>query len=408
MTTHPLRHRAFRLLFTGRTLSAVGDAVVPAALAIAVSRATGSAAALSLVLACAMVPRLLLLPLGGVVADRFDARKAALTTDLVRCAAQLVVGLELIGGDPRLPHLAVAEAIGGIASAFAMPTAAPLVTGTVDGEGLLRANALVASANNAARLAGPALAGALIFTAGPGWAFVLDAASFAASAALLAVIQVRRTPIPRRSLRADLVEGWSEVRARDWYWTSLIAHSMWNGAAAVLATLGPLAVHGRAHGDGIWVVVLQAGSVGLLLGSLLASRARPKRPILAANAGLATYALPLALLAAGAPAWLLVASYALALCALGFLTPVWETYVYASVPAGVLARVVSYDWLLSLAAMPVGYALAPLASDAFGAAVPLYVSAAVVGAACLGTAAVPGVRRAKALTAVEPEATVPV
>ena len=399
---HPLRVRAFRLLFTGRTLSALGDAVVPAALAIAISRATGSASALALVLGCAMVPRLLLLPLGGVAADRFDARTVALTTDLVRCAAQLLVGLELIGGTPRLLHIALAEAVGGVASAFAMPTTAPLVNGTAPGDSLLRANALMASATNATRLAGPAVAGALIFTAGPGWAFVLDAASFAASASMLAVIRVPRTPIPRRSMRADLVEGWSEVRARDWYWTSLVAHCVWNGTAAVLATLGPLAVHDRKGGDGLWVVVLEAGSVGLLLGSLLASRARLKRPILTGNLGLATYAIPLFLLGAHAPGWLLVAGYGLALAALGFLTPVWETYVYASVPAGVLARVTSYDWLLSLAAMPVGYAVAPLAAHAFGASAPLYASALLVGAACLGTAAVPGVRNARPIEDARP------
>lgn len=403
--THPLRLRTFRLLFTGRTLSALGDAVVPAALAIAISRATGSASALALVLGCAMLPRLVLLPLGGVVADRFDARKVALTTDLVRCAAQLLVGLELIGGTPQLAHIALAEAIGGTASAFAMPTSAPLVNGTVERADLLRANALMSSAANATRLAGPAVAGALIFTAGPGWAFVLDAASFAASASMLAVIRVRRERIPPRSIRADLVQGWSEVRSRDWYWTSLVAHGVWNGTAAVLATLGPLTVHdrhGSNGGDGVWVAVLEAGSVGLLLGSLLASRARLRRPILTGNLGLATYALPLFLLAADAPAWLLIASYGIALAALGFLTPVWETYVYASVPPGVLARVTSYDWLLSLAAMPVGYALAPLAANTFGPAVPLYVSAALVATACLSTAASPGVRNARPIPAVSP------
>jgi MFS family permease len=394
---HPLRHRSFRLLFIGRTLSALGDAVVPAALAIAIADATGSASALAIVLGCAMVPRLLLLPLGGVIADRFDARKVALTTDLIRCAAQICVGLELIGGDPSIAFLAVAEAVGGTASAFAMPTSAPLVAGTVEKSGLLRANSLMASAASATRLGGPALAGLLIFTAGPGWAFLLDAASFATSAALLTVVRVRRTPIPHRSMRADLVQGWTEVRSRDWYWTSLVAHATWNGAAAVLATLGPLIVHDRKGGNGMWVIMLEAGSVGLLAGSLLASRARLRRPVLTGNLSLASYALPLVLLASGAPAALLIASYGLALGSLGFFNPVWESYVFASVPAGVLARVTSYDWLLSLAAMPVGYALAPLASDAFGPAVPLYVSAALVAALCLGTAAVPGVRHATAV-----------
>ncbi|MFB7365993.1 MFS transporter, partial [Streptomyces hydrogenans] len=92
---HPLRTRPFRLLFAGRVLSLTGDAVIPAALALAVLEATGSTGALAVVLACAMVPKLVLLPVGGVLADRFDARSIALAMDLLRCASQLLVGLQL-------------------------------------------------------------------------------------------------------------------------------------------------------------------------------------------------------------------------------------------------------------------------------------------------------------------------
>ncbi|MET8431300.1 MFS transporter [Streptomyces sp900116325] len=393
---HPLRTRAFRLLFIGRTLSLLGDAAIPTALSLAVYLATGSTAALALVLACAMVPRLVLLPLGGVVGDRFNARTVALTTDLVRCATQLFVGLELLSGTPQLWQIAVAEAIGGAASAFAMPTSSPLIIGTVEASALLRANSLMAVVNSATRVAGPALGGTLILTAGPGWAFVLDAASFAVSAALLSAIKVRHVPIPHRSVLSDLKEGWSEVRSRDWYWTSLIAHAAWNGAAAVLMTLGPALAVREMGGKTVWIALLQTGAIGLLLGSLLAGRARPRRPVLVANLGLATYALPLGLLAAGAPAALTIAAYGIAQAGLGFLGPVWDTSVQSAVPAHALARVTSYDWLLSLAAMPLGYALAPLAASAWGAEVPLAVAAVAVGAACLATAAVPGVRRFRA------------
>ncbi|WP_406421587.1 MFS transporter [Streptomyces sp. NBC_00873] len=393
--SHPLRTRAFRLLFIGRTLSLLGDAVIPAALSVAVYLATGSTAALALVLACAMVPKLLLLPLGGVVGDRFNARTVALSTDLVRCATQLFVGVELLGGEPRLWQIAVAEVIGGAAGAFAMPTMSPLIRGTVEAPGLLRANSLMAVATSVTRLGGPAVAGTLILTAGPGWAFVLDGASFAVSAALLSAIKVRHVPIPRRSMLADLKEGWGEVRGRDWYWTSLIAHSVWNGAAAVLMTLGPALAIEDMGGKSTWIALLQTGAVGLLLGSLLAGRARPRRPVLAANLGLATYALPLGLLAAGAPAPLTIAGYGIALAGLGFLGPVWNTSVQSAVPAHALARVTSYDWLLSLGAMPLGYALAPVAAAAWGPEVPLAVAAVAVGTACLATAAVPGVRRFK-------------
>ncbi|MER7520012.1 MFS transporter [Streptomyces sp. NPDC126499] len=389
---HPLRTRSFRLLFAGRTLSVLGDAVVPAALALAVLKATGSPSALALVLACAMVPKLLLLPLGGVVGDRFDARTVALATDLVRCVTQLVVGVQLLGGTPSLAVIAAVEVVGGAAGAFAAPTSAPLVKGTVPAESLQRANAAMAVAHSASRIGGPALAGTLILTVGPGWAFVLDAVSFAVSAALLCAVRVERVKVPRRSVLADLKEGWHEVRARDWYWTSLIGHSAWNGAAAVLMTLGPAIALDRLGGDLAWAVLLQVGAVGLLLGSLAADRVRPGRPILAANLGLATYALPLLLLAAGAPAPLVIGAYGLAQVGLGFLTPVWETAVQRAVPAHALARVTSYDWLLSLAAMPLGYALAPLAASAWGPGVPLTAAAVAVAGCCLATAFVPGVR----------------
>ncbi|MED7953676.1 MFS transporter [Streptomyces sp. BE303] len=391
--THPLRLRDFRLLFLGRAVSTLGDAVVPAALAIAITRATGSSSALALVLGCAMVPRLFLLPLGGVVGDRFDPRLIALTTDLVRAAAQILVGLELLGGEPRLAHIAVAEAVGGIASAFAMPTASPLIAATVEGPLRMRANALLASATNAARLGGPALAGLLVFTAGAGWAFVLDGASFLVSAALMSRLRVRHTPGGRRPLRADLAEGWSELRARDWYWTSLIGHGVWNGASAVLLTLGPLIAAQRLGGDGVWIAMTQAAAFGVLAGSLIAGRVRPRQPVLVANLGLALYALPLTALAVSAPAPVTVTAYALAMTGLGFLNPVWQTVVQQEFPAQVLARVTSYDWLLSLAAAPLGYTLAPLAADAWGSTGPLLVTAALVALACAGTAAVPGVRR---------------
>ncbi|MEU9018175.1 MFS transporter [Actinomadura sp. NPDC048394] len=407
---HPLRGRDFRLLFTARVLSLTGDAAVPAALALAVLRATGSTSALALVLGCAMVPRLLLLPLGGVLADRLNARAVAVATDLAGCGAQLFAALELLGGHPRLWHLAVAQAVGGAASAFQTPTISPMITGTVEAGALHKANALIGTANGATRLAGPAIAGTLVLTAGPGWTFLLDSASFAASAALLALARVRRAPAPDRpdgepgrGMLRDLAEGWTEVRSRDWYWTSLIAHAIWNGASAVLLTLGPAIAVDRLGGEGAWVATVQVGAVGLVAGALLAARVRPHRPVLVANLGLAVFALPLALLAVAAPAPLVIAAYGLALTGLGVLNPTWETVVQLTVPRRSLARVTSYDWLLSLGAAPLGYALAPLAASAWGTSVPLMISAVLVGGSCLGTAAVPGVRALTMPNAPEPE-----
>ncbi|MFI0369623.1 MFS transporter [Actinomadura sp. 1N219] len=411
---HPLRGRDFRLLFGARVLSLTGDAAVPAALALAVLRATGSTSALALVLGCAMVPRLLLLPIGGVVADRLNARGVALGTDLVSCAAQLFAGIELLSGQLQLWHLAIAQAIGGTASAFQTPTISPLVAGTVEPSGLQKANSLLGATNGATRLVGPALAGTFVLTVGPGWTFVLDAATFALSAVLLAMTRVRHVPIPERPggdgrragafgrLVGDLKEGWSEVRSRDWYWTSLIAHAMWNGASAVLLTLGPAIAIERLGGEEMWIATVQVGAVGLVVGALLAARLRPRRPVLVANLGLAVFALPLALFAVAAPAPLAIGAYGLALTGLGVLNPSWETVVQMTIPPHALARVTSYDWLLSLGAAPLGYALAPWAASVWGTSTPLMVTAVLVAASCLATAAVPGVRNLSMPTAKPP------
>ncbi|MGW3746999.1 MFS transporter, partial [Streptomyces sp. NPDC005146] len=312
--THPLRNPAFRRLFIGRALSAIGTAVIPGALALAVLRITDSPAALATVLACAMVPRVALMLFGGVVADRYGGKRISILTDSTRCVTQLAIGLELFTHQPQLPIIAAASAVGGIATAFAQPAMAPLVVGAVPEQSVRQqANALLASTRNAANLIGPALAGAIVLGMGPGWAFILDAATFAVSAILLLGIPALSTSRDPRSLRIDLAEGWSEVRSRDWYWTSLIAHGTWNTASGVMAILGPSIAVRQLGGERAWVFVLEAGGVGLLAGSLVATRIRVHRPVLLGNAALAFYAVPLTLLAIPAPVVLLAVFQCLAL-----------------------------------------------------------------------------------------------
>jgi hypothetical protein len=173
-----------------------------------------------------------------------------------------------------------------------------------------------------------------------------------------------------------------------------------------MLTLGPLIVVRQLGGEGVWIALLQAGAIGLLAGSVLATRLggtgrfalRLRRPVLVANLGLAMYAVPLALLGAAVPAPILIAAYGLALTGLGFLNPVWETTVQRHIPADRLARVSAYDTLVSLAAMPLGYAVAAPAAAALGQDVVLYATAGLVFVATAGMIFVPGVRRLTADT----------
>jgi MFS family permease len=381
----PLRDANFRLLFIGRVVDQLGDAVSPAALTLAIVIATRSSAGLAVVLVCALLPKIALLPLGGVVVDRLNPQRVAMASALVSCSAQLSIGLLLLAGRIDLPLIATAAVVTGTAAAFDTPANLPLVAGTTDNDGRQAANALMGIAASATNLAGPALAGVLIFTIGAGWAFVLDAATFAFSACTLALIKVRPAHAPRQSLRDDLVAGWTEVRTRTWYWTSLIGHGTWNFAVGMLLTTGPLIAITELGGKVVWLTALQASAVGYLTGAVIAGRMRVSRAILVCDVALMGLALPLVLFAALAPAWAVVLGYGFAMACLGFLNPVWQTTVQQEIPTQVLARVSAYDWLISLAAMPLGYVLGPVLGREFGYAWPLTGAAVLV----LITASIP-------------------
>lgn len=389
-------------------MSTLSDSLVPTALSLAVVQITGSAAALALVLGCALGTRLLLLPVAGVVADRYNTRWVAFGADATRVVTQAAVAVELGFGHPSIAAICVAQVVAGAASAVSLSNLTPLVTRVVTRPGRQRqqANSLMGVAKSISLLAGPALAGLLIWAVGINWVFAVDSAAFGVSAFLMLIIRLDREVKPasaRRAIRAGLVEGWVEVRARDWYWTSLIAHATWNFVANVLLTLGPLIAVTRLGGQDAWVAITQAGGIGLLAGSLVAGRARPRRPILAGNLVLASYAVPLVFFAVGAPLPVLVGGYGIAMAGLGFLNPTWQTTIQSAIPKDVLARVSSYDWLVSLAAQPLGVIVAPVALHLWGEKLPFAASAVLVAAVCAGTALVPGVRNLRAEQPAEPE-----
>ncbi len=108
-------------LVAGRTVAALATALIPTGLTLAVIRVTGSALDLGVVLAAEMLPMLLLLPVGGVIADRFPPRRVILVADLVRCAAQVALGSLFLLGHPGITVMAGLAALTGAAVAFGVP-----------------------------------------------------------------------------------------------------------------------------------------------------------------------------------------------------------------------------------------------------------------------------------------------
>ncbi|HEV7933738.1 MAG TPA: MFS transporter [Actinomadura sp.] len=391
---HPFEDRRFRLLWAGQTLSHVGDAVTPVALTLAVVTATGSASKLGLVLAAQALAQVVLVLPGGVWADRLSRRRVMLAADVTRGLTHLAMGAELLGGTVDITHLAVLAAVSGGASAFFMPASTGLVPATVDPASLQRANGLMAVSRQGAGLLGPAIATALALTAGPGWAIMLDAATFTISAITLSLLRVAPPPVRARArFHTQLAEGWTELRRHRWYWTNLIGHCMWNLGRCVFFTVGPLIVVSSLGGGLAWGTIAQGGPIGALVGAFVGLRIRFRRPLVAANLALSLGALPPALLAVQAPALLVAVGYGLMAGGLAFMAPLWETAVQRHITEEAISRVSAYDWLTSLALTPVGMALAGPAAEALGTSTILYGSAILIAGSCLGVLAFRDVRR---------------
>jgi MFS family permease len=393
MLPEVLHQRDFRLLFGAFAVSVVGDRMVSIALAFAVLELGGSASAVGLVLACRVLPLVGSLLIGGVVADRTSRRTVMVAADLVRLATQGTLGVLLIAGEPPIWSLAVLSGLTGAATGFFNPASTGLMPTVVAPELLQQANGLRATAMSGGEIAGPALAGALIASVGPGWALAIDGATFGVSAAFLAGLRLpARLPRARSSFVADLREGWSAFSSRPWVWSLVVAAGIGNMLWGSINVLGPVIADRDLGGAAVWGSVLAAMGIGALAGSLIAIRVRPRRPLVLGVLALTLFAVPPALLAAEAPAAVIAVGTFLAGGGMMLGISLYESTLQRRIPADVLSRVSAYDWLGSLALQPVGLAIWGPIAAAIGIDEALWVASMLLLVSVLAPLAVREVR----------------
>ena len=389
-----LRRREFRLLFFGQTVSLIGDRMIDIALAFAVLEIGGSPTEVGLVLAAHMLPLVACLLIGGVVADRSSRRGVMVVADLVRIASQGALAVLLISGNAEIWMLAALAGVSGAGAGFFMPAATGLLPELVPPEDLQPANALRATASSAGEIAGPLVAGVIVAVSGPGWAFALDAATFAVSAVFLVMMRVpaRARGEPSTFLR-DLLDGWDAFRSRTWVWTFVtyfaVANIFWGGWTA----LGPVVADRDLGGAAAWGFVMSAFGVGALVGSVLALRAHPSKPLVVVALTEGLFALPLAFLAAAHSTALLAVGAFLAGGGMMLGMSVWESTLQRHIPEGSLSRVSSYDWFGSLAFVPLGLAIWPPIAVAVGISTALWIGFALFLACVAVLLCVPDIRR---------------
>ena len=388
-----LRRRDFRLLFAGQGVSVLGDRMVSVALAFAVLELGGSVSEVGLVLGAGWAPLALTVLFGGVVADRTSRRAVMVGADLVRIASQGAMAALVISGGAEIWTLAALAGVTGAATGFFSPASTGLLPEVVPHEELQPANALRSAAVSASEILGPLTAGLLVAAVGAGWAIAADAATFAISAVCLTLLRPpAREERERGSFLGDLRDGWRAFRSRRWVWTFVSYFAVSNGLWGAWSSLGPIVAERDLGGAAVWGSILATLGVGALAGSVVATRVRPRRPLLLVAIMEGLIGLPLAFLAAAAPAPVVACAAFVTGVALMLGLSVWESTLQRHIPADSLSRVSAYDWFGSFAFYPLGLAVWGSVAGAIGIHSALWVAFGLLIASAAALVAVPEVR----------------
>ena len=395
----PLRHREFRLLWCGMSISLLGDGAFLVAMAWQVYALSNAPTALALVGIAMSVPTIVLLLVGGVASDRFDRRRVMLAADATRGAAVGVLALLALTGALALWHIVVIVAFYGAGQAFFDPAFDAVVPDVLPAEELAQANSLDQVVRPLAlRLAGPAIGGVLVDVVGAGGAFTLDALTFAVSAGALLAMHAppaREERSAAGSVASDLREGFSYVRRHVWLWgtfaTAAIAYLLFLGPTEVLL---PYVVKHELGGSATDLgLVFGAGGVGSIGCALaMGQRGMPRRDITLMYLAWTLATVAVAGYGVATAIWqLMLASVAFnALETAG--TIVWATAKQRHVPPSLLGRVSSLDWLISIGLLPLSFALTGPVSGAIGVQTTLIAAGLLGGAVTLAGLLLPGMR----------------
>lgn len=359
----PLRHRDFRLLWTGQTVSSFGNNVQSVAVPFQLLALGASPLQLGIAVAINTVTSIAFLLLGGAIADRVSRRTLIIASDLVGGCVVAVMALLSWAGQLRIEHLYLAAVALGAADAFLRPAYNAIIADLVPGDILRASNAARLLGRSLARIAGPTAGGLAVVIGGPALAFAINALTFFFSLGTLMLANpARRVLTSSTSLLRDIRDGFGYVFSVRWLWTTTLYFMVVNVAyAGQSGVMTPLLVRDVLRGNAeTFGVIMSAYGVGTILASIVVAQLsirRPGRPMFAFELLAAV-----AVLAIGLVPVLPATAVFIALTGVGLAssTVIWEALLQRHVPERMLGRVSSLDLLGNSLINPV----APIAAAA--------------------------------------------
>jgi MFS family permease len=379
-TFRSLRGFNYRMWATGAIVSNVGTWMQRIAQdwLVLTELTNHNATAVGVVMALQFGPHILLLPLTGFAADHLDRRKLLIATQAAMGALALGLGLLTVSGLVQLWHVYLFAFLFGCVTAFDAPARHSFVSELVEEADLSNAVALNSTSFNAARMVGPAIAGALIAAVGSGWVFLINAASFAAvivSLHLLRMDELRPSSKAART-RGGVVEGfryvWQRSDLRAVLLMLFLIGTFGLNFPIFISTMSVSVFHADAGRYGLMSSIM---AIGTIAGALLAAgREKPRMDLLLASA--ATFGFGCALAAIMPNIWLFgTALVIIGISAMTFSNAT-NSLMQLSTDPVMRGRVMAIRLAVALGGTPIGAPIVGWVADTFGPRWALGVGAA--------------------------------
>lgn len=210
--------KKFALLVAGQLISSIGSGLTDFGLAIYVLTLTGSVAATAIVSICAFLPAIVLAPVGGVLADRYDRRLMMILGELFSGLGLVICLVTVTSPNPSLPVICIGVGVSSIFTALTEPAFKATVTDLLSEEDFARAGGMVQIANSAKLLISPVIAGFLLQVTTVSTLIIIDMLTFFTTVLIIAAVKKGMVTKPRDhvdlSFRREMMEGIEAIRGK--------------------------------------------------------------------------------------------------------------------------------------------------------------------------------------------------
>jgi MFS transporter, DHA3 family, macrolide efflux protein len=388
----PRGMRTFFVIWLGQFVSLIGSGLTSFGLAVWIFEQTRQATPFAITALFATLPRLVLTPVAGALADRLNRRWLMIVADTGSALVTLSAAGLLWTGQLEVWHIYLVATANSVFGAFQEPAYLASIAMLVPRKHLARANGMGQLSQAVEMMAAPALAGVLFVTVGLSGIILIDFATFIVALGTLLVVRIPQPPAEARSagqagarasLLADAAYGWHYLRARRGLFVLLVYFALVNyllNTATVLA--GPLVLSMR-NASVLGLVQMTAGT-GMLVGSLVVSAwGGPKRRIWGVIGAIALSSAGLAL--AGlrpSPVFVAAGLFVLLFC-IPIASSASQAIFQSKVAPAVQGRVFAMRGLISRSMTPLAFFSSGLLAD--GLFEPLMQPAGALGSGLLGS-----------------------